>query len=528
MDEVDYQTLFSNYDEVPNDINCEIEGNVPSWLKGTLLRNGPGMFDIGDTSYNHWFDGMAYIQKYTIDNGKMKFSAKYLKSDSYNENMRANRIVVSEFGTSAFPDPCKNIFQRFFNFFLPEKSTDNCLVNFVKCSDKVYAVTETPYLIEIDVNTLETGEKIDMNKYVALHTNTAHQHYDKEGNIYNVGSLFGKNATFIFTKTMPSKNIIINEDGDTFSNTEIIGKIPIPNSLMPPYYHSFGYTENYIILINSPLRINIKKILGRKFSGISMRETFEWLDNTNTYIHVLDKKTGKKLDINYESEPFFTFHHANSYEVGDFIVIDFCSIDEPGLLDEFNISELRKGKILQKNDSSCAFLHRIILPTKISPTAKEDDDLLVNYPDESHRCRSTLTKEGNVLVRGERICHIPFEFPQFNYQFCGKPSKYVYGAILQREEKDGSAIIKVDTSNKTYKTWKKDKKSYIPTEPIFVPSPDGIEEDDGIILVPIVTNYKSGDKSFVLFLNAKDLSEVGRSYIPAQLPMGFHAMYVPK
>ncbi|CEF69937.1 Carotenoid isomerooxygenase [Strongyloides ratti] len=528
MEETDCKTLFSNFDEIPDDIVCEIKGNVPTWLKGTLLRNGPGMFKIGDTSYNHWFDGMAYIQKYAIENGKMKYSAKYLKSDTYNDNMRANRIVVNEFGTSAFSDPCKNIFKKFFNFFLPDKTTDNCLVNFVKCSDKVYATTETPYLREIDINTLETGEKIDMNKYIALHTNTAHQHYDKEGNIYNIGSSFGKNATFIFTKTIPPKNKNIGEDEDNFKNTEIIGKILATNSLMPPYYHSFGYTDNYMILIDSPLRMNIKKVLGKKLTGISFRETFEWLENTNTYIHVLDKKTGKKIDIDIESEPFFVFHHANSFEIDDFIVIDLCAVEEPGLLDEFNLNELREGKILQTNDSRCAFLHRIILPTKISSTAKENDDLLINYPDKSHRCRATLTDEGKVLCRGERLCPIPFEFPQFNYNLCGKPSKYVYGAIIQRLEKDGDAIIKVDTTTKTYITWKKDKKSHLPTEPIFIPSPDGTEEDDGILMLPIITNYKSGDKPFVLFLDAKDLSEIGRSYIPVQLPMGFHAMYVPK
>uniref|UniRef100_A0A0K0F3R1 Carotenoid isomerooxygenase (inferred by orthology to a D. melanogaster protein) n=1 Tax=Strongyloides venezuelensis TaxID=75913 RepID=A0A0K0F3R1_STRVS len=526
-DEIDYKNLFSNFDEI-DDIVCKIEGNVPSWLTGTLLRNGPGMFEIGETSYNHWFDGMAYIQKYAFADGEMKFSAKYLRSDAYNQNMQANRIVVSEFGTTAFPDPCKNVFQRFFNFFSIEKSTDNCLVNFLKCGDKVFATTETPYLREIDVNTLETGEKVDMGKYVALHTNTAHQHYDKEGNIYNVGSCFGKNAMFIFTKTTISKNINNEKVEDKFKCTEVIGKIPIPNPMMPPYYHSFGFSENYIILINAPLRMSIKKVLARKLTGKSFRETFEWLEDTKVIIHVLDKKTGKQLDIKIESEPFFTFHHANSFEVGDFIVIDYCSVEEPGMLDQFSLEELRSGKVIESKDSACAYLHRMIIPTKISPTVKEGDDLLADYPDKSHRCCATFTEEGKVLCRAERLCPIPFEFPQFNYSLCGTPSKYVYGAVIQRQEKNNEAIVKVDTTTKTYKSWKKNKKSYLPTEPIFVPSPDGTEEDDGIIVVPIVTNYKSGDKSFVLFLDAKDLTEIGRSYIPTQLPMGFHAVYLKK
>ena len=44
-------------------------GCVPAWLSGRLLRNGPGMFEIGDTKYNHWFDGQALLHSFTIVNG---------------------------------------------------------------------------------------------------------------------------------------------------------------------------------------------------------------------------------------------------------------------------------------------------------------------------------------------------------------------------------------------------------------------------------------------------------------------------
>lgn len=42
----------------------------------------------------------------------MTYRSKFLKSETYKRNMKANRIVVSEFGTMAYPDPCKNIFAR--------------------------------------------------------------------------------------------------------------------------------------------------------------------------------------------------------------------------------------------------------------------------------------------------------------------------------------------------------------------------------------------------------------------------------
>lgn len=46
-------------------------GQFPAWLQGTLLRNGPGMHTIGDTKYNHWFDGLALLHSFTFKNGKL-------------------------------------------------------------------------------------------------------------------------------------------------------------------------------------------------------------------------------------------------------------------------------------------------------------------------------------------------------------------------------------------------------------------------------------------------------------------------
>ena len=50
-------------------LNCS--GKAPEWLSGTMLRNGPGMFKIGETEYKHWFDGLAYIQRYHFQDGKV-------------------------------------------------------------------------------------------------------------------------------------------------------------------------------------------------------------------------------------------------------------------------------------------------------------------------------------------------------------------------------------------------------------------------------------------------------------------------
>lgn len=68
---------FINYRSRSEIVNCFIvflfivisEGLLPDWLEGTLVRNGPGLFSVGETSYNHWFDGMALLHSFSIKNG---------------------------------------------------------------------------------------------------------------------------------------------------------------------------------------------------------------------------------------------------------------------------------------------------------------------------------------------------------------------------------------------------------------------------------------------------------------------------
>ncbi|KAH7696890.1 CBN-BCMO-2 protein, partial [Aphelenchoides avenae] len=169
-----------------------IEGEIPKWLKGTILRNGTGMFKVGDTEYKHWFDGLAYIQRYHFENGKMLYSAKYLRSEAYERNTAAQRIVVGEFGTA-----------RYFSYFFENTVTDNGVVNFVKSGDAIFACTETPRLNQVDPKTLETGAKVNFADYVAVNMVTAHQHTITDGSVLNVGSKFGRDAYYVFTKTDP-------------------------------------------------------------------------------------------------------------------------------------------------------------------------------------------------------------------------------------------------------------------------------------------------------------------------------------
>uniref|UniRef100_A0A8C6VGH1 Carotenoid-cleaving dioxygenase, mitochondrial n=1 Tax=Naja naja TaxID=35670 RepID=A0A8C6VGH1_NAJNA len=146
-----------NIQKTPQAISVKLQGQIPKWLKGKLLRNGPGKFEFGPDKYNHWFDGMALMHKFEIENGVVKYSSKFLRSDAYLTNSKNNRIMISEFGTLAIPDPCKNIFER--EFYTAEE-TDNCVVNFPVIKGDYFVSTETNQMHKVDLDTLESKEKV--------------------------------------------------------------------------------------------------------------------------------------------------------------------------------------------------------------------------------------------------------------------------------------------------------------------------------------------------------------------------------
>ena len=86
--------------------------------------------------------------------------------------MKANRIVVSEFGTRAFPDPCKSLLERFMSHFSFKEWSDNANVSIVPVGDEVYASTETPTLTRINPDTIESIGSVDVSKYIAVNTQT--------------------------------------------------------------------------------------------------------------------------------------------------------------------------------------------------------------------------------------------------------------------------------------------------------------------------------------------------------------------
>ena len=86
-----------------------VEGTLPDWLEGVLLRNGPALFEIGGQKYNHWFDGLAMLHAFSFTNGRVGYRNRFLRSSAYRAWKREGVMKYSEFGTD--PDPCRELYR---------------------------------------------------------------------------------------------------------------------------------------------------------------------------------------------------------------------------------------------------------------------------------------------------------------------------------------------------------------------------------------------------------------------------------
>ena len=76
--------LFSeNLNEIEKPIPLEVQGNIPVYVDGIMLQNGPGAFGTkpqhqeSRRSYSHIFDGLSKISKYDINKDGITFQTRF-------------------------------------------------------------------------------------------------------------------------------------------------------------------------------------------------------------------------------------------------------------------------------------------------------------------------------------------------------------------------------------------------------------------------------------------------------------------
>jgi beta,beta-carotene 9',10'-dioxygenase len=442
-------------DELP------LDGALPEWLTGSLVRTGPAKWEVGDRTMNHWFDGFAMLHRFGIADGRVSYANRFLETKAYRAAKETGEIVYSEFAT----DPCRSIFGRVFSVFNP-KISDNANVNLTKLGERFVSMTETPIPVQFDPETLETaGVAYDVPGLLT----TAHPHLERaDGGMLNYAAKIGPRNSYRFFHVAPD-----SED------PRLLATIPVGE---PAYMHSFGLTERHFVLAEYPYVVNPIKI---PLSGRPYIENYEWKPELGTRFTLVDRKTGERTGP-FETGACFGFHHVNSYEEDGVVVADICVFEDAQIVQDLYLERLRTGAPMSEPE-----LRRF----RIDPAAG--------------------------TVTSERLTEVGLELPRINYGRCNeRPYRYVWG-VGTTDSGWLDTIVRADLDDRSTSTWS--EHGQYPGEAVFVGRPGAEDEDDGVLLSVVLDSQRG--TSYLLVLDASDLSELARAHAPHHVPFGFHGQF---
>lgn len=311
---------------------------------------------------------------------------------------------------------------------------------------------------------------------------------------------------------------------------------------MPAYQHSFAITADYAVMTECPMLFNTLSMVKTMLSGSNITDMFEWSPQTSTvHFRVVHLGTGQqvaRIPIPATSDTFFTLHHVNAYQTKRVargergcshdgvdadgtaaplptITVDVCAYKDPSVIDDFRLDRLRAGRYTEassRSGANASALRRFVLDL--------DDGTCAEVP---------LVMELEGSDGQQRLGRdFFFELPSVHLSRVGLQHRYAY-AVRAQPDTYIDGLVKMDMNTLTCRVWAEE--GCAPSEPIFVPRPGGVDEDDGVVLSLVLdgsTGRATSGASYVLALDAATFAEISRAPLPGgrHAPMTFHGSWL--
>jgi len=184
-----------------------------------------------------------------------------------------------------------------------------------------------------------------------------------------------------------------------------------------------------------------------------------------------------------------------------------------------SLAQLRYGD--KSKQQALGLCHRYVIPLVELKNVPENVDLVAVKSD------ACAIRVGNaIILTPEALSETGLELPAINKNHLSKKHSFIYAAGVGHCSKHNfsNAICKLDVRNRKTAVWR-EKEFYYPGEPIFVKSPTGLGEDDGV-LISAVSDSRDNENDFLLFLDAKSLQELGRAKFKTNIPNALHGIFL--
>ena len=390
-----------------------VDGTLPPWLRGVLVRNGPALFEIGEQKLNHWFDGLAMLHAFAFGDGRVSYANRFLRSSQYDAWKTTGKMKYSEFGT----DPCRAIFSGVTT--LPVLGRiPNANVSIERLGARFQALTELPVPVRFDPRSLGTlgpgtGEQ------PAGRLGTAHPHHDPRT---------GERFSYELELVPPSGLRVVAEGRD--GRRRELAFVPQER---PGYLHSFALTPRYVAVFTQPFGFDLARFLSPQRGPIVTN--FRWDGAQPSRVVLVDRVRGG-VAATIEVDPFFVFHNINAFEdARGRVVVDVCAHHDDGIVQALYLKNLRRARAQVPQ----AVPRRMTLDPATGRAEVRD------------------LAEGNL------------ELPRTDYdRVNAREYRYAYGVGVKDPARSGfiDRISKLDIKGERLTHW--DERGAYPGEPVFV------------------------------------------------------------
>lgn len=441
-----------------------VAGRLPDWLQGSLLLNGPALWELPRRALEHWFDGLGMLHRLRIGPDGVTYRSRFARSQSYLQAMATGAPATAEFDTSS---PA-SLWTR----LKGAPVTDNPAVVMSRVGADWIAVTETPTLTRFDPDTLETAGPLPIDDDVGIHLMAAHGVTDDAGNYWNVGIRLGRKSELRLFRLRPGS-----------SRREVVASLRMARA---GYTHAFAVTGRHAIVWETAMRA---QALSFRFSARSYIRNFRWEPAGGSRLHAISLADGAVQS--WDTPAFMCFHPIQAWQEGAGFVVELSTYDDATIFEDLRLAPLRRGQ------------------------AQRCVPRLVRY----------RLQPGRSGAQAE-VFGAAFELPQVPPAHWGHARASVaWGAGLDARDPSGffDRTVRLDLRSGEQRLWR--RPHAIQLEPLFVPRPGAPAEDDGVLLVPTLAD---DDASTVIgVVDAASMECRAQLHAPQVIPFGFHAAWAP-
>ena len=532
-------------DQIKTWKSLKVKGEIPSYVEGTLVRNGGGIWTEDGTSqeehkmFSHIFDGLAKIHAYKItkndenNEASVQFQTRFLEGEWYNKYSQQQKLPVA-IGTGPVLDANQQPITGFWQTLKVATNIldfDNTPVNIWDYQPnasggpyrQIVAMTDAPPRTTIQLDSMNTLSSSTMNP-LAKHAQgfellcTAHPLYAQNAPIgtatytYNVAVEIGIDG--------PRVNLVQECTNDVdVSDRTIVASFASEDGI--PYFHSFGISKNYAVLVLQPLRVDALDLPKTVEKGFL--RGMQHVDKTR--IVVVDLHSQEIVLDQSIDEKIYFYHSISTAELTNEngqleVSLRLCAYKTPDQLTGehqfMRLEQARQGRDYRNKIHKGGLFCDVVCNL-------EEQSVTVDWKED--------IKQGFELpvTRYSRSWKDDFFHPSSVKNPSERPHPrytYAFGAYaLGSSDYDSWGLFKFDLEENKVAGYYSQDSVYI-SEPAFVADPNGQDEDDGVLVTHAYFGREQETK--LLVLDAKTMKILAEASTESRAPLDFHGAWIPK